>query len=271
MHRHIDVRGQVRGGMTVHSTAIVDSTARIADTAQIGPYSIIGAEVEIGAGTTIGPHVVIGAQTRIGADNKIFQFASVGEISQDMTATPADDTWTLIGDRNVIRENVTINRGTLKEDGTTRIGNDNWIMAYCHVAHDCQIGSHTIFANNASLAGHVHIGDWVILGGFTLVHQFCRLGAHSFTGYASGLDRDVPPFVLVDGNPAVPRGINSRGLQRRGFDKNAIRSIKDAYRTIYRKELRLPDAVEALREQGDDPHVASMIEFIESSQRGLQR
>ncbi len=257
--------------MSIHPTAIVEPSAQIHDTADIGPYSIIGADVEIGAGTRIGPHVVIGAQTRIGEDNQIFQFASVGEISQDMTAKPSDYTWTIIGDRNVIRENVTINRGTLKEDGTTRIGSDNWIMAYCHVAHDCQIGSHTIFANNASLAGHVHIGDWVILGGFTLIHQFCRMGAHSFTGYASGLDRDVPPFVLVDGNPAVPRGINTRGLQRRGFERDAIRRIKEAYRTIYRKELRLPDAVEALREQQDDEHVASMIEFIEASQRGLQR
>ena len=257
--------------MSIHPTAIVEPSAQIHDTADIGPYSIIGADVEIGAGTRIGPHVVIGAQTRIGEDNQIFQFASVGEISQDMTAKPSDNTWTLIGDRNVIRENVTINRGTLKEDGTTRIGSDNWIMAYCHVAHDCQIGSHTIFANNASLAGHVHIGDWVILGGFPRIHQFCRMGAHSFTGYASGLDRDVPPFVLVDGNPAVPRGINTRGLQRRGFERDAIRRIKEAYRTIYRKELRLPDAVEALREQQDDEHVASMIEFIEASQRGLQR
>ena len=257
--------------MSIHPTAIVEPSAQIHDTADIGPYSIIGADVEIGAGTRIGPHVVIGAQTRIGEDNQIFQFASVGEISQDMTAKPSDNTWTLIGDRNVIRENVTINRGTLKEDGTTRIGSDNWIMAYCQVAHDCQIGSHTIVANNASLAGHVHIGDWVILGGFTLIHQFCRMGAHSFTGYASGLDRDVPPFVLVDGNPAVPRGINTRGLQRRGFERDAIRRIKEAYRTIYRKELRLPDAVEALREQQDDEHVASMIEFIEASQRGLQR
>jgi len=271
MHGHADVRGQVRGGMTVHPTAIVDPSARIAETAEIGPYSIVGPRVEIGAGTRIGPHVVIGAQTRIGEGNRIYQFASVGEISQDMTATEDDDTWTLIGDRNVIRENVTINRGTLKEDGATRIGDANWIMAYCHVAHDCQIGSHTIFANNASLAGHVHIGDWVILGGFTLVHQFCRLGAHSFTGYASGLDRDVPPFVLVDGNPAVPRGINTRGLQRRGFDKDSIRLIKDAYRTIYRRDLRLPDAVEALREHEQDTHIASMIRFIEDSKRGLQR
>ncbi|MEC9408355.1 MAG: acyl-ACP--UDP-N-acetylglucosamine O-acyltransferase [Pseudomonadota bacterium] len=257
--------------MSIHPTAIVEPSARIHDTADIGPYSIIGADVEIGADTRIGPHVVIGAQTRIGEGNQIYQFASVGELSQDMTAKPSDNTWTLIGDRNVIRENVTINRGTLKEDGTTRIGSDNWIMAYCHVAHDCQIGSHTIFANNASLAGHVHIGDWVILGGFTLIHQFCRMGAHSFTGYASGLDRDVPPFVLVDGNPAVPRGINTRGLQRRGFERDAIRRIKEAYRTIYRKELRLPDALEALREHQDDEHVASMIQFIEASQRGLQR
>ena len=257
--------------MSIRPPAVVEPSARIHVTADIGPYSIIGADVEIGADTRIGPHVVIGAQTRIGEGNLIYQFASVGELSQDMTAKPSDNTWTLIGDRNVIRENVTINRGTLKEDGTTRIGSDNWIMAYCHVAHDCQIGSHTIFANNASLAGHVHIGDWVILGGFTLIHQFCRMGAHSFTGYASGLDRDVPPFVLVDGNPAVPRGINTRGLQRRGFDRDAIRRIKEAYRTIYRKELRLPDALEALREHQDDEHVASMIQFIEASQRGLQR
>lgn len=257
--------------MTVHATAIVDATAQVDDTAEIGPYSIVGADVTIGPGTRIGPHVVIGAHTDIGADNRIFQFASVGEISQDMTAREDDDTRTVIGDRNVIRESVTINRGTRKEEGVTRVGDDNWIMAYCHIAHDCQVGNHTIFANNASLAGHVRIEDWVILGGYTLVHQFCRLGAHSFTGYASGLDRDVPPFVLVDGNPAVPRGINARGLQRRGFDKADIRTIREAYRIIYRMELRVPEALEKLREQADNAHVASMITFIEQSERGLQR
>lgn len=255
----------------IHDTAIVADGAVIHDTAQVGPYSIVGSEVEIGPDTVIGPHVVIGDHTRIGARNRIFQFASVGEISQDMTARPDDGTSTEIGDDNVIREYVTINRGTRKEDGVTRVGSHNWIMAYCHIAHDCQVGSHTIFANNASLAGHVHIHDWVILGGYTLVHQFCRLGAHSFTGYASGLDRDVPPFVLVDGNPAVPRGINARGLQRRDFAREDIKAIKDAYKIIYRSDLRLPEAIERLKSRADNPHIASMIAFIEASQRGLQR
>ena len=255
----------------IHDAAVVDPGAQIHESAEVGPYSIIGENVVVGAETRIGPHVVIGAHTRIGARNQIFQFASVGEISQDMTAKPDDGTSTEIGDDNIIREYVTINRGTLKEDGVTRVGSHNWIMAYCHIAHDCQIGSHTIFANNASLAGHVRIDDWVILGGFTLVHQFCRMGAHSFTGYASGLDRDVPPFVLVDGNPAVPRGINSRGLQRRGFEREAIKAIKDAYKLIYRSDLKLAEAVEQLKAMGNNPHIIAMIDFIEASQRGLQR
>lgn len=255
----------------IHDTAIVDPGATVHDSAQIGPYCIVGDDVEIGPETVIGPHVVIGAHTRIGARNRIFQFASVGEISQDMTAKPDDGTSTEIGDDNVIRESVTINRGTRKEEGVTRVGSHNWIMAYCHIAHDCQVGNHTIFANNASLAGHVHIHDWVILGGYTLVHQFCRLGAHSFTGYATGLDRDVPPFVLVDGNPAVPRGINARGLQRRDFSRDDIKAIKDAYKTVYRSDLRLPEALEQLQARAENPHIASMVRFIEASQRGLQR
>ena len=255
----------------IHDTAVVDPSAQIDDAATIGPYSIIGENVQIGADTRIGPHVVIGAHTKIGARNQIFQFASVGEISQDMTAKPDDGTSTEIGDDNIIREYVTINRGTKKEEGVTRVGNHNWIMAYCHIAHDCQVANHTIFANNASLAGHVRIDDWVILGGYTLVHQFCRLGAHSFTGYASGLDRDVPPFVLVDGNPAVPRGINARGLQRRDFARDDIKVIKDAYRVIYRSDLKIADALEKLKAMPDNSHIASMIAFIEASQRGLQR
>lgn len=255
----------------IHDTAVVDSTAQIHQSAEVGPYSIVGENVQIGADTRVGPHVVIGAHTRIGERNQIFQFASVGEISQDMTAKPDDGTSTEIGDDNIIREYVTINRGTKKEEGVTRVGDHNWIMAYCHIAHDCVIGSHTIFANNASLAGHVRIDDWVILGGYTLVHQFCRLGAHSFTGYASGLDRDVPPFVLVDGNPAVPRGINARGLQRRGFERDDIKAIKDAYKIIYRSDLKIAEAVEQLKTMGGNPHIAGMVDFIEASQRGLQR
>lgn len=255
----------------IHETAVVDPSAQVAESATVGPYSIIGENVLIGADTRIGPHVVIGAHTRLGERNQIFQFASVGEISQDMTAKPDDGTSTEIGDDNIIREYVTINRGTKKEEGVTRVGNHNWIMAYCHIAHDCVIGSHTIFANNASLAGHVRIDDWVILGGYTLVHQFCRLGAHSFTGYASGLDRDVPPFVLVDGNPAVPRGINARGLQRRGFERDDIKAIKDAYKVIYRSDLKIGEAVDELKAMGDNPNIAGMVDFIEASQRGLQR
>lgn len=256
----------------IHPTAIIDAGAELAEDVQVGPYAVIGDGVRIGRGTRIGPHAVIQGPTTLGEDNRVFQFASVGEISQDMTARDGDGTRTEIGDRNTIREFVTINRGTLKEEGVTRIGSDNWIMAYVHIAHDCQIGSHTIFANNASLAGHVRIEDWVILGGFTLVHQFCRIGAHAFTAYSAGLSGDVPPFVTVQGNPARPRTINVEGLKRRGFEREEIARIRAAYKLIYRSGKTL----DAVREElaagaADCPHIARMLAFLQASKRPLQR
>lgn len=256
----------------VHPTAIVDPGARLGDGVRVGAYSIIDAEVEIGDGTVIAEHVVIRGPTRIGRDNRIFQFASIGEISQDMTARPGDGTRTEIGDRNTIREYVTINRGTRKDQGVTRVGSDNWIMAYVHIAHDCRVGNHTIFANNASLAGHVQVDDWAILGGFTLVHQFCRIGRHAFTAYSSGLSGDVPPFVTVQGNPARPRAINAEGLRRRGFSPEQIRRIRDAYKLIYRSGLTLEQVCERLESQAADcEHIRAMLEFLRSARRPLQR
>lgn len=256
----------------IHPTAIIDPSAKLGSDVSVGPYAVIGPDVVIGEGSWIGPHAVVQGPTNIGKYNKIFQFASVGEISQDMTAKPDDGTRTEIGDHNTIREFVTINRGTLKQEGVTRIGSHNWLMAYVHVAHDCVIGDHTIFANNASLAGHVTIEDWVILGGFTLVHQFCRIGAHAFTAYAAGLSGDVPPFVMVQGNPAKPRSLNLEGLRRRGFKREEIAPIKDAYKLIYRSgkvmdEVRAELAVMA----ADSEHVARMLRFLESGKRPLQR
>ncbi len=211
----------------IHPTAIIDAKAELHGSVEVGPYSIIGAGVEIGEDSWIGPHAVLTGPLKLGKRNKVYQFASVGELSQDKTATPDQPTCTLIGDDNVVREYVSIQRGTMKEyetkRGETRIGDRNLIMNYCHIAHDCVVGSDTIFANNASLAGHVEIGDWVILGGYTLVYQFCRIGPHAFTAYAAGLSGDVPPFVMVQGSPADARAINKEGLRRRGFKPEEIR------------------------------------------------
>jgi UDP-N-acetylglucosamine acyltransferase len=251
--------------------AVIDPRAHLADTVSVGPYAVIGAEVEIGEGTWIGPHVVINGPTRIGRDNKIYQFASVGDAPQDKKYG-GEPTLLTIGDRNVIRESCTINRGTVQGGGKTSVGNDNWIMAYVHIAHDCHIGSHTIFANNASLAGHVTIEDHVILGGFTLVHQFCTLGAHSFTAFASGISQDVPPYVLVAGFRARPHGINAEGLKRRGFGPETIRCLRQAYKTVYRSKLTLEQATAKLRELAQEcPEVALFVEAIERSTRGIIR
>ncbi|MBI5463203.1 MAG: acyl-ACP--UDP-N-acetylglucosamine O-acyltransferase, partial [Gammaproteobacteria bacterium] len=201
--------------------AVIDPTAELADDVSVGPYAVIGPDVQIGAGTVIGPHAVINGPTRIGRNNHIFQFASVGDAPQDKKYK-GEPTRLEIGDGNTIREFVTINRGTVQDEGVTRIGDDNWIMAYVHIAHDCQVGSHTIFANNASLAGHVRIEDYVILGGYTLVHQFCALGVHSFTAFSSGIAKDVPPYVMVGGFAAEPHGLNTEGLKRRGFAPETI-------------------------------------------------
>lgn len=258
--------------VSIHPTAIVDARARLGENVTIGAYTIIGADVEIGDGTWIGPHVVINGPTRIGCDNRIFQFASLGEMPQDKKYG-GEATRLEIGDRNTIREFCTFNRGTVQDAGVTRIGNDNWIMAYVHLAHDCQVGNHTIFANNAQLAGHVHVGDWAILGGFTAVHQFVRIGAHSMTGMGTFLLQDLPPYVMASGNPAAPHGINSEGLRRRGFAPETIAAIKRAYKTVYRSGLKLDEALAALTAevQGGNAALAPLVEFLAMPGRGIVR
>jgi UDP-N-acetylglucosamine acyltransferase len=255
----------------IHPTAIIDPGARLASGVSVGAYSIIGSGVEIGAGTRIGPHVVVEGRTRIGRDNRFFQFASVGAQPQDKKYA-GEDSSLEIGDRNTFREGVTLNRGTAGGIGVTRIGNDNWIMAMVHIAHDCVVGDHTIFANNTGLAGHVTVGDWAILGGATAVHQFVNVGAHSITSMNTYLDRDLPPFVMAAGNMAKPYGINSEGLRRRGFSDQAIKAIKRAYRTIYRSGLSLDEARRQLEEQAaDSAEVRLMLEALNASQRGFVR
>ena len=255
----------------IHPTAIIDPQARIGANVSIGAYSIVGADVEIGDNTTIGPHVVIEGPTRIGRDNRIWQFASIGAAPQDKKFH-GERSRLEIGDRNVIREFVTFNRGTEDGSGLTRIGNDNWLMAYVHIAHDCVVGNHAIFSNAASLAGHVLVDDWVILGGFTLVHQFCQVGAHAFTAMGAIINRDVPPYVTVAGSFAEPKGINSEGLRRRGYSSDRIMAIKRAYRTLYMSGLPLADArTELARAAEGAPDVKLMLDFIERSQRSLVR
>jgi UDP-N-acetylglucosamine acyltransferase len=256
---------------TIHGTAIVSESASVADDATIGAYTIIGDGVVVGSGTRIDSHVVVNGPTVIGCDNHIYQFASVGDDPQDKKYAGEPTTLT-IGDRNSIREFCTISRGTVQGDGETTIGDDNWIMAYVHIAHDCHIGSNTIFANNATLAGHVDIEDWVIMAGFSGVHQFCRVGAHAFLGMYSGVSRDVPPYTMVFGTPGVPRGINSEGLKRRDFSTEQIRNIKEAYRTVYRKGLKLDKAIEQLEQRvSDQPELTILLESLRSSERGIIR
>ena len=251
--------------------AAVDPSARLATDVTVGAFAVIGPQVEIGAGSVIGPHVIIQGPTRIGRDNRVFQFASIGGIPQDKKYH-GEPTWLEIGDRNTFFEFVTVNRGTAQDRGKTSIGNDNWIMAYVHVAHDCQVGNNIILANNTTLAGHVSIEDWAILGGFTKVHQFCRIGAHSFTGMNVDLARDVPPYMMISGTPAEPRGINSEGLQRRGFTAGQIRNIKNAYRALYRSGLRLEEALERLRAlAATQSELKCLVEFLESSERSITR
>ncbi|MBL8260617.1 MAG: acyl-ACP--UDP-N-acetylglucosamine O-acyltransferase [Candidatus Competibacteraceae bacterium] len=252
--------------------AVVDPSARLAPDVTVGPFSVIGAEVEIGAGTWIGPHVVIQGPTRIGRDNRIFQFASLGEMPQDKKYG-GEPTRLEIGDRNTVREFVTINRGTVQDAGCTRLGDDNWIMAYVHIAHDCWVGDRTIFANGASLAGHVRVEDDVGLGGFALVYQFTRLGMHSFCGFACGVHRDVPPYVTVAGYRAEPYGINAEGLRRRGFSDEEIKAIRRAYKVIYRTNLRLEEAVEQVRDMTAEwPRLRILADFLASpSRNGIVR
>ncbi len=256
---------------TIHATAIVSKSASVADDVCIGAYTLIGDDVVIGAGTRIDSHVVVNGPTVIGRDNHIYQFTSVGDDPQDKKYA-AEPTKLTIGDRNTIREFCTISRGTVQGDGETTMGDDNWIMAYVHIAHDCHIGSNTIFANNATLAGHVHIGDWVILAGFSGAHQFCRVGAHAFLGMYSGVSRDVPPYTMVFGTPGVPRGINSEGLKRRDFSTEQIRNIKEAYRIVYRKGLKLNEAIAQLEQRlADQPELAILLESLRSTERGIIR
>jgi UDP-N-acetylglucosamine acyltransferase len=255
----------------IHPTAIVAPGAQLAADVEVGPYTIIGEHVEIAAGTRVGAHAVITGHTRIGSGNHIFQFVSLGEVPQDKKYN-GEPTRLEIGDHNVIREFCTFNVGTAQDIGVTRLGNHNWVMAYVHLAHDCQIGSHTILANGVTLAGHVIIEDHAILGGATLVHQFCRIGAHAFTAGGSVVLRDVPPFVMAGGNSAQPHGINSEGLKRRGFDVGAIESIRRAYKTLYRSGLGFEEAKQAIAEQaGDCEPLRALAAFLAASERGIIR
>ena len=255
----------------IHSTAIIADSAKIADDVEIAAYTIIGENVEVGSGTRIGSHVVISGPTVIGKDNHIYQFASIGDDPQDKKYAD-EPTRLVIGDRNTIREFCTFSRGTTQGDYETTMADDNWIMAYVHVAHDCHIGSNTIFANNTTLAGHVTIGDWVIMAGFSGVHQFCKVGAHAFLGMYCGVNRDVPAYTMVAGTPGVPRGINSEGLKRRDFDTQQIKNIKDAYRLIYRKGLKFDEAVtEIEKRSADQPELNILLESLRSSERGIVR
>jgi UDP-N-acetylglucosamine acyltransferase len=255
----------------IHPRALVDPKARLAEDVTVGAFAIVGADVEIGTGSEIGAHAVVEGATVMGCNNHIFPYASVGLAPQDKKYA-GEPTRLAIGDGNTIREFCTVNRGTAQDRGETTIGDDNWIMAYVHIAHDCVIGNHTILANNVTMAGHVHIDDWAILGGLTKIHQFCRLGAHCFTQMDCGIAKDVPPFVMAAGMPARARGINSEGLARRDFTRADIRVIKDAYRLLYRSGLRLAEAREALEERvGKEPVLIPLVEFLEASERSIIR
>jgi UDP-N-acetylglucosamine acyltransferase len=255
----------------IHPTAIIADSAVIADDVEIGAYSIIGDYVEIGGGTKIDSHVVIKGPTRIGKDNHIYQFASIGDDPQDK-GYAGEPTRLTIGDRNTIREFCTFSRGTTKDKGETIVGDDNWIMAYVHIAHDCVVGSRTIMANNTTLAGHVHLGDWVICGGFSGAHQFCKIGAHAFLGMYSGVNRDVPAYSMVSGQPATVRGINSEGLRRRDFSAEQIRNIKNAYRITFRSGKKLSEAIDEIAELAKtQPELDIYLESLRTSARGLAR
>jgi UDP-N-acetylglucosamine acyltransferase len=255
----------------IHAQALVDPQADLADSVEVGPFSVIGPQVSIGAGTVVGSHVVIEGRARIGCNNRIYQFSSLGAEPQDKKFA-GEDTCLEIGDDNTIREFCTFNRGTGDGGGTTRIGSDNWIMAYVHIAHDTKVGNHTIFANAASLAGHTEVEDFVILGGFTLVHQFCRIGCHAFTSMGSNINRDVPPYVMVAGQMASPRGINTEGLKRRDFCADRVATIKQAYRILYKNGLQLNQAIEELEQlAAAEPDIKPMVDFIRNSKRSIVR
>lgn len=255
----------------IHPTAIIDQEARLCSGVAVGAYSIIGPEVEIGDGTWIGPHVVLSGPTRIGRDNQIFQFASIGERPQHK-AFRGEITRLEIGDRNVIREYVTLNRGSGAGTGVTRIGNDNFVMAYVHVAHDCEVGNHTILANAVTLGGHVVVGDHAVLGGLTAVHQFCRLGAHCMTAGKTMVFKDVPPYVMTSGYGAQPHGLNTRGLKRRQFSDESILTLRRAYKILYKSGLLLEEAIQRLEELGKtSPPVVDLVAFLRASERGIVR
>jgi UDP-N-acetylglucosamine acyltransferase len=256
---------------SIHPTAVIAPDAVLAADVQVGAFTVIGPGVEIGAGTWIGPHVVIQGPTRIGAGNRIFQFASVGDAPQDKKYRD-EPTRLEIGDRNVVRECVTLNRGTTKDAGVTRIADDNLFMAYAHVAHDCVIGSNCVFANNATLGGHVHVGDWVHMGGLSGVHQFCKVGAHAFIANNAAVTRDVPPYVMTVGQPAAAHSINSEGLKRRGYSAGQIRNLRNAFRVLYRSGLKLADAERELKAlAATQPEVAALVEFLPRSTRSIVR
>ena len=256
---------------SIHATAIVAPDAILGEDVEIGPYCVIGPGVEIGRGTRLGAHATIHCHTRVGAGNVIHAFASIGDAPQDKKYN-GEPTRLEIGDRNVIREFVTLNRGTTKDRGVTAIGNDNLFMSYSHVAHDCIVGNQCVLANCSTLGGHVVLGDWVIMGGFAGVHQFCKVGAHAFLANNAAVTRDVPPYVMAVGGPARPHSINAEGLKRRGFSPQQIRNLRNAYRTLYRSGLRLEDAVERLVEAArDQPEVQLLVDFIPQSTRSLVR
>lgn len=255
----------------IHPTAIIHPDAQLAPDVEVGPWSIIGADVEIGAGTVVASHVVLKGPTRIGRHNHIFQFSSVGEDTPDLKYQ-GEPTWLVIGDHNVIREGVTIHRGTVQDRSETTIGDHNLLMAYVHIGHDSVIGNHCILVNNAALAGHVHVGDWAILSGFTLVHQYCHIGAHSFTGMGTAIGKDLPAYVMATGSPAAAKSINAEGLKRRGFEKTDIAAINRAFKTVYRRGLTLKEALVELAPEGEKSAALQvMLDSLKSSSRGIVR
>lgn len=259
----------------IHPTAVIDPDAELDSSVEVGPFSVIGAQVRIGAGTRIGPHVVLAGRLTLGENNHLHPFCCLGAMPQDKKYA-GEDTALEIGSGNTIRECVTINRGTVQDGGVTRVGNDNWIMAYVHIAHDCVVGDHTIFANTTNLGGHVHIGDWVILGGNSQVHQFCKIGAHAMTGTGSVVLQDIPPYVMASGNPLATHGINSEGLRRRGFTPEDIMIIRRAYKALYRQGLSLAEAraelqVRLATDAAHEKCLQPMLDFLAQSTRGIAR
>tara|TARA_R110000823_G_scaffold210224_5_gene340473 strand:+ start:12400 stop:13170 length:771 start_codon:yes stop_codon:yes gene_type:complete len=255
----------------IHPQAIVDAGATLADGVSVGPWTLIGPDVDIGPGCVIGPHVVIRGPTRIGANNRIYQFSSIGEDTPDLKYRN-EPTRLVIGERNVIRENVTIHRGTVQGREETSVGNHNLIMAYVHIGHDSVVGDHTVLVNNSALAGHVRVGDWAILSGYTLVHQFCQIGAHSFSGMGSAIGKDVPAYVTVAGAPAQPKSINLEGLRRRGFSTEGIGQLRRAFRVVYREGLTLDLALKRLESMLEKtPELVVFIDSIRASERGIVR